>query len=267
MRAQDLRLFPFALAGIARPVEGLEARVKRFLEEQPGTECLDAAAFAQTNGSGFKADDLLDGRSIVADLKTLNGDPTERLEQRLKSRFAEPGSPIVCGTVGLSAVFEKMPDAQALSKMAVDLSGRSVRRHLLKADEQIAATKARLAVPEAAGLAIILNDGEPLIDACVMGYALRTAFLRENAASYPNIDFVWVSTEVHRIRLPGGALAFPQLLVSRTAGKSEALDFMGRMMAHWATFHGGRAHLLEHNGEWDVLTPVYDDGPPALNAF
>jgi hypothetical protein len=169
MPAGRLHLDLLAFAADARPNERLEARMMKFLEAETSTESLDGAAFAQMNGSDTKADYLLGQRRLVAELKTINGDPHGRLERRLKERFAKPDAPIVYGTVGLSKVIEGMDDRDELSKMLVDVVGRAVRRHLQKANEQIAAIKTRLNLPGAGGLLILMNDTEPMVDASAIG--------------------------------------------------------------------------------------------------
>lgn len=102
---------------------GLEARVISFLEGEKSTESLDDAAFDQINGSETKADYVLGGRRIIAELKTLNSSPLDRTEQRLKERFAKPDAPIVFGTVGVTQILEGLPDREVISKMMIDMAG------------------------------------------------------------------------------------------------------------------------------------------------
>lgn len=250
----------------ATPVEPLEDRVKRFFEAEPNTESLDGSAFDQVNGSATKADYLIGQRRLIAELKTINGDPKDRVEQRLRERFRQPDAPYVVGRYGLGPVLESMPDQAPLTKMINDLQSRAVRRHLQKTNEQISATKARLSLPEAAGLVVLMNDGEPMIDAANMGYAVKSAF-ETVEGGYPHINYVWISVERHKVALserPG----FPQLLVTRTAEPPPHFQLLVNMLEAWAAFNGARfLEATAFQGEWDLLSPIYDDGVPELEIY
>lgn len=213
-----------------------------------------------------KADYLLGGRGLIAELKTINADPHKRIEKGLKERFAQPDAPIVFGTLGISKVIEGLPDNQAVSKMMVDIAGRAVRRHLQKANDQIGAIKERLNLPNVGGLVILMNDAEPMIDASAIGYTLKSAF--ENVESgYPHITNVWMSVESHRIRMPGDRLGYPLLHVFKSLDRQAELAYMARMLDAWARSNGSRMERLEHRGDWNVMRPVYDGPTPTLAPF
>jgi hypothetical protein len=257
----------FAHASDASPTERLEDRVKRFLEAEPSTESLDAEAFNEVNGSETKADYLLGRRSFVAELKTLNGDPLDRVERRVKERFSQPGSPLVYGTMGSSRVLDGLPDRDAVLRTIHDLSSRAVRRHLQKANEQVSATKERLNIPSAAGLAVLLNDSEPMIDAANIGYSVIRA-AKDVPGGYPAIDFIWASIESTKIRLPDGRTGYPQLLICRERTPSEnQLDFLVRMVGAWARFNGSVVEQINHRGDWETMAPVYDGQPPTMSLY
>lgn len=266
MTAGRLYIDLLAFAADARPTDKLDARMMTFLEADASTESLDGASFAQMNGSGTKADYLLGGRGLVAELKTINGDPHDRMELRLKERFAKVDAPIVFGTLGVSKVIEGLHDRDALSKMLVDVACRAVRRHLQKANEQIAAIKKRLDLPDAGGLVILMNDAEPMIDASAIGYAIKSTF-ETVESGYPHITNVWASIESHRIRMPGERAGYPQLHVFKSLERRAELDFMGRMLDAWGHANGSRLERLEHRGDWDEMRPIYDGPTPTLAPF
>lgn len=236
------------------------------LEREPSNESLDRTSFARINGSEAKADYLLGDRRIVAELKTLNGSPLQRTERRLKMRLAQPDAPVVFGTMGVSRIIEGLPDREAIAKMMVDMAGRAVRRHLQKANDQIAAIKSRLNLADAAGLLILMNDTEPMIDASAIGYTLKTA-LETVEGGYPHITNVWASIESHRIALPGGRPGYPQLHVFRSRERYDECDFMDRMLIAWGRKNASRIERVPHRGDWDVMRPIYDGEPPTLEPF
>lgn len=263
MTPRKLYVYPFALV-MAKPIERLEDRMIRFLESQPDAESLDKKEFSQLSGDKAKADYLLDKRRIVAELKTIKGDPKIRVEDRLKKRFAQPGAPIVFGRVGVSAALRGLSDEGEVVKMMYDLSARAVRRHLQKSDEQILVTKSNLNLSNSVGMTIIMNDREEMIDAIGILHAIKSTF-EVVESGYPNVDFVWASIEAHEMKLPGGGSGFPQLIISRSEEHPDRLDFLGRLIAYWAQFNGAKAYLLPHHGDWEVLRPIFENGPPTLD--
>jgi hypothetical protein len=266
MSAPEFFLTLFGFSAQTQPTERLEDRMNRFLQSEPTTESLDSEAFAQLIGAETKADYLLANRHFVAELKTINGNPKDRVEQRLKARFAQPGAPIVFGTLGLTRVLEGMSDRDQVLKVINDLSARSVRRHLQKSNTQIGAIKERLRLADAAGLTIIMNDSEPMIDAANIAYAIKNAF--ENVkGGYSHISYIWVSIERHRIRFPDGSECFPQLLITKSSKSGPELDFLGRMLWAWAHFNGARLQQMSHEGDWDTMAAIFSDPPPALALF
>lgn len=255
-----------ATAADGKPASSLEARVISFLEGDNSTEALDDAAFDQINGSETKADYLLNGRRMIAELKTFNASPLNRTEQRVKERFAKPDAPVVFGTVGVSKVIEGLPDREAISKMMIDMAGRAVRRHLQKANQQIGAIKTRLKMPDAGGLLILMNEAEPMIDISAIGYTLKTAFDTVEGA-YPHITNVWAIVESHRIAMPGGRKGLPHLHVFKSLERQAELDFIGRMLGAWGHHASSCMERLEHRGDWSIMRPIYDDAPPTLELF
>lgn len=266
MVIETLRMDLLAFHTATKPPNRLEARMVEFLEGESTTEALDGAAFDHVNGAQTKADYFLGSRGIVAELKTINADPHDPIEQRLKERLARPDAPIVFGSVGVSKVLDGLIDGDSISKMMVDLSGRAVRRHLRKANEQIAAVKQRFELPHAAGLVILMNDSQPMIDASAIGYAIKSAF-ETVEGGYPHITNVWASIESHKIMMPGERAGYPQLHVFKSLERRRELEFIGRMLAAWGHRHGGRMERLQHRGDWDVMRPIYEGHPPALSPF
>lgn len=259
----ELFLSLFAFPNSAKPSVSLETRLKRFISSEVTSECLDAPEFSALLRSGAKADYLVGKRRFVAELKTITASPRSRLEQRLRARFETEGLQVL-GRVGLSALFRQLPDGDELQKVSVDLSVRSVRSDIKQADKQILATKRSLSIPSAAGLLIIANEGEPLITASNIGYAVKALFDSVDAA-FPSIDYMWISVEAHRVRLPDGSLGFPQLLVSRSSETSQDIAFLRSMLAAWAAENGATTlHEIDHAGQWDALRPVFEFKTPQL---
>ncbi|MEP3279866.1 MAG: hypothetical protein ABJN26_13370 [Stappiaceae bacterium] len=237
-----------------------------FLEGDRSTESLDSAEFGQINGSNTKADYLLGNRGLVVELKTLNASPKDRTERRLKERLSQRDAPIVYGRVGVAQVIEGLADRDAISKMMIDMAGRAVRRHLQKANDQIRAVKARLGLPDAGGILILMNEAEAMIDASAIGYTLKNAF-ETVEGGYSHITSVWAIIEGHCIGMPGGRIGFPHLHVFKSLERKAELDYINRMLWAWGCFNESRMERIDHRGDWNVMRPIYDGEPPTLQPF
>jgi len=248
------------------PVADLESRLKKFLNMEQSTESLDGPEFSFINGSKRKADFLLGTRRFVTELKTICGNPTERLESHLKARFAQPDAPIVFGSACMEAILRGMNDAAAIRKMICDVSARAVRRHFRDANEQIGATKSRLSLDRGVGLLILANDLDKLNDVGTIAYATRMAF--ESTDQEPsNIDYVWITVESHLIDLENGGTGYPQLLISRSNANARDLHFLGSMIASWARYNSSEMASAARGGFWEAMRPVYKGDPPHLSLF
>jgi len=263
----DFYLTLFAVPATGPRGGGLEDRVKAFIESSPMTDSLDEPEFADVIGSASKADYLLANQAIIAELKTFNGDPKDRVEDHLRKRLAQPGGPIVFGQLGLSQIVDSLDDSQAVYKAVLDLSSRAVRRHLQKSNEQIASTRKGLSLGEAAGMLILMNDSEPMIDAACIGYSIKAA-IEAVESGYPEIKYILAIIESHRIRLPNGGEGYPLLLISRqTDIPAQESQFLGLMLDGWAKAHGAGLVRISHHGDWSAMDPIYDGGPPVLSPY
>lgn len=243
--------------------EGLELRMHRFMRALPHSECLDDQKFSKVHGSGSKADYLLAGRSIVVELKTLNGNPLSRLATRLRERMSKPDAPIVYGTLGVNRVLEHLPDEQQLSSTLVNLAGRAVRKRVKEANRQIASIKERFNLDSAAGLVVIMNAGEPLINAGVVATAVQSV-LDSGSAEYSHISHVWAVIEAHKVAIPGGQPSYPQLYILRSSSRPHDAEYVGRMTNAWGAFNHSKTHHIDHEGGWDAFRALHEGNIPTI---
>jgi hypothetical protein len=264
--ASNLRLALFGFRPPGKPTISLEARMIKFLSEEPTAESLDKPDLMQGNGAQQKADFLMNNRKFIVELKTLNGDPKRRVEQRLKTRLTQPGAPIVIGRMGLGPILDALSDGAEVRKLINDLTGRAVRRHLQKAHEQVAATRSQLGLGASAGLLILMNEQERMIDAANIGYSIRAA-IEAVEGGYSELSYIWASVETHTVRLSDGTAGFPQLLAFRENPDADQVEFVARMLDLWAVFNGSELQGIERDETWNALRPIFAGGPPTLNIF
>ena len=256
--------FLFAYQAPASPPLHLEKRVAEFLMSNPRTENLDSAAFANVTGSSRKADYLLDGRRFIAELKAINAKPKERLERRLRDRMSQPGAPIVFGQLGVGAVMKHLPDAEQQSKILVDQAGRPIRRFMREANEQIATTKELLAIPEAEGILLIMNDSDEYADAAALAYVILD-LLNNQGQQFSHIKHVLLLVESHRIQMPSGSLGFPVIWACAGAFDEKNAGFVILLLDSWAKAQGTQLQQIKHNGDWDSMRAVFFGEEPSLS--
>lgn len=261
----DCQMLVFARPMEERLARGLESRMKAFLKAGRSTEPLDDRKFSALHGSGQIADYLLWNRRFIAEMKAVNGYPSDRITRLVNDELRKEPRMFVMGSVGIQRILSDRENGEDLNRMMVSIGGRPIRKLLQQADPQIADTRSKLRLPEAAGLAIILIDSPQKVEAGVAAYAVRAALEAEEPL-LDQIDFVWVSIEAHTVRLPDGRLGYPEIGIWRGGRRPETDQaMMGQMFDAWAAFNGVELEHLDHTRGWETLDPVGDGWPLALN--
>lgn len=260
----DCRILVFVRPDDGQAVGSLERRMKAFLETGEGTERLDDKKFSALHGVGQIADYLLWNRRFVAEMKSVNGYPSERISRLVNDELKKEPRMFVMGSVGIQRILSDRDNGDEVNRMMVNIGGRPIRRFLQQADPQIADTRSKLELAGAAGLAIILIDRPQKVEAGVAAYAVREA-LQASEPLLDQIDFVWVSIEAHTVRLPDGRLGYPEIGVWRANRRPETdRAMMGQMFDAWATFNGVEMDHLDHTIGWETLRPLGDGWPLEL---
>jgi hypothetical protein len=238
--------------------------MKAFLKSGQGTESLDDRQFSALHGSGQIADYLLWNRRFIAEMKAVNGYPSNRISRLVNDELRKEPRMFVMGSVGIQRILSDRENGEEVNRLMVNVGGRPIRKLLQQADPQIADTRAKLQLSSAAGLAIILIDRPQKVEAGVAAYAVREA-LQAREPLLDQIDFVWVSIEAHTVRLPDGRLGYPELGIWRADRRPETdRAMMGQMFDAWAAFNGVEMDHLDHTIGWETLKPIGEGWPLVL---
>ena len=130
-----------------------EMRFRQFILGRPDCKILDDGA---ANLNGEIADFLLDDNRIVAELKCLDEDMIEKL-QNLATEIIEGRNLEFYGKFPFSDLIENQPDKIALKKQAVLKIAGPLERHFKKANSQIKNIKNQLRLEGSHGLLILAN--------------------------------------------------------------------------------------------------------------
>lgn len=260
----DCRILVFVRPAASKPLQSLDQRMKKFLLTGEGTESLDDKHFSAHHKTGKIADYLLWNRQFIAELKQIEGYPAKRMTRLLNDALRQEPHIIVFGTVGMQRLLADRANGAEINELMVTIGGRPVRKMLQIADPQISATRSKIRIPNAVGLAIILIDEPQKIEASVVAYAVRAA-LQANDPALREIDCVWVCIEAHKVALPDGRLGYPELCIWRANRRSESERFMmGQMIDAWAQFNNCELENLDHTSGWPTLKPIGSGWPLSL---
>lgn len=210
----------------------LKARFEQFLADSFAAESIDAS-YIPTSNDPDRADYYLDNRRIVAEIKSLEVDQTNKGSKVLDEYLKETGIRAY-GTVSLSRLARNQQDEQALNTTISRKMSRRVEQICSRANGQLGAEFAKL--PKlATGLLIILNEAVSSLHP-----GLVAERVTEFAAAKPrNIHFCLLVFESHKVLVNGVLLPYPLLIdLSRSARQRRALRFLEALQWKWAQQYG-----------------------------
>lgn len=218
----------------------LEERFLTFLGQQAGAESIDETLSDRELKHGQRADVLLDMRRIVMEVKTLKSDPQRKIEDRLKEHRARPEFPMFFWEAGLHEIVPHLPDGAAIRRDVFHAVTRAVQGGFEKADDQIAATKKALHLPNACGVVAFLNEDVSALSPELVTARVSQMFLKKRGGTirYENIAYAWIVSEAHSVR--GGAAfeGLPLILLEGPKSKQFAAagEYLASLQSAWAAF-------------------------------
>jgi hypothetical protein len=165
--------------------------------------------------SARRADYFLSQRNVVIELKSLETDPSEKIETVLQTRREQPDFPVFFGSADLSKVLEKLPDGDTLHTKIGERITRSVEDAFRSAKHQIADTKRAFGLPASSGLLVILNHNVDILSPQILGYKCRQLIDSPSAdpRQLPAINFVWIIQATHYAGIDAGNKLVPSIYV------------------------------------------------------
>ncbi|MEO1017946.1 MAG: hypothetical protein AAFY56_09660, partial [Pseudomonadota bacterium] len=174
-------------------VDPLSPKWRAFLLEALGGIDLDETQSAEARRPDFAC---LSGL-LVVEMKTLEEDGSERMENLTKELQNRPDWPEFYGSAPVQAMAHHMDDPEAVIRKFIDRMGRAIINHLKKANKQLGAHAAAFPRKNQVRVMLLINEDHELFEPAAVTYVLRHALQRrENGKPlYPNIDAVIYTTE------------------------------------------------------------------------
>ena len=208
----------------------------------PDAESIDSLPMPVGFQGSQRADYFLDDRCVIVELKSLESDPTHKIEKVLEPRRASEDFPQFFGEADLAAVLSKLPDGEQLNrKIALHIT-RAIEEAFRNAKRQIAATRESFGAPSASGALILLNHDVDVLAPKLVAHRCRQLLVNlDPADEYAgSINCVWIIQATHHAGVRDGKLVIPSLFAE--SGKfplpEAARARIELLAAQRAAFHG-----------------------------
>jgi len=217
-------------------MENYSDRFREFLGMLPGAESLDDPSVLSPSALTQRADYLLFGRSMIAEVKQLETDPAYKVEAVVDRYRAHPSYPLFFGQRTLTDVLAHMPPEvqEEIRQGVYDTISRSIAAGCEDANRQIRKTRSHFGLAQAGGVLFLLNDRIEILSPNVLGARIQQQMNKraaDGADRFPEIAYVCALSWAHFIRGVDGMPSHPILTVEGPAAKrfpiaSEQLDYI-----------------------------------------
>lgn len=224
-------------------VPPLKDRFFTFLRAFPGAEEIDPLVTRKMAATNLKfADFLFEGRTIIAEVKTLETQTTAKLEEFMAKLGVHPAT-LPSGSHIVEDVFAGLPDGDKLYRKATDLVMRPVADGFDEADRQIRDTKRLFRISSADGLLIILNDSVSLASPPAVVERLQQRVRKSGPDGSPyhaHISHIFHVGELHAVNVE--ELRDKRINLSlakrRVGDRHGVAALVDRLAEAWAAFCG-----------------------------
>jgi len=218
-------------------VDPLTPRLKRFFVEALGGIALDDIQNAQAR----KVDYACLKGLLAIELKSLDEDASERMDNLTDKLRERPDWPLFFGTWPIEAVLKQVDDPVSVKRRVVERIGRAIENHIHKANKQLAAHEATFPRKNMVRMVVLVNEDHAVYDPETVAYTLQRLLRRlENGRPfYSHIDAVIYLSERHAATI-NRLLAFPMLVVESASmenspWKGQVADLV---VARWGRWNG-----------------------------
>ena len=192
------------------PVEPLSPRIEKFIVERLGGLPLD-----DIQSSEERRADYVCLRGLLAiEIKSLEDDGSERLENLVEELGSNSDWPIFLGSAPMQSFIENTNDPEAVGQQVMERVGRGILNPLKKANRQLKAHAKAFPRKSQVRVLILVNEDHEIYDPETVAYVLWHAVRSERGGkpSFSGLDGIIYFTERHATVIEGN-LTFPITLV------------------------------------------------------
>jgi hypothetical protein len=218
-------------------VAKLTPRLERFFVEALRGVLLDNVQHAEAR----KADYKCLGGLVVIELKTLEDDASERMDNLIGELRQRPDWPAFLGSASMHSVLKHVNEPEAVSRQLVDRVGRAIKRHIRKANKQLAAHEKAFPRKNTVRIMVLVNEDHETYDPETVAYIAHHLLSRREhgALLYPHIDAVIFLSERHAGYI-NRQITFPIVCIEGVAVENAVWkrNVTELFLTRWATWCG-----------------------------
>jgi len=170
-------------------VEKLENRFNDFMKSRVESQDIDEMEIPEKFRELKRADYLING-DIIVELKSLENDPSSKVEKKLAPHRDRDEFPTYFWDAPIGEVLKHLPDGDKISKEVFFAITKSLQHNFEKADAQIRDTKTIINNPNATGVITILNENIEILEPKTIAYIAKYMMGKKNKGGsyrYKNI--------------------------------------------------------------------------------
>lgn len=196
-------------------MNSLEASFHQFMATLSDAECIDKLIMPAGSERAKRADYFLNQRRVIVELKSLETDPSGKVEIALEKRREDDDFPQFYGQADLMKVLEKLPDGNQLKEKIALRVTRSIKDAFQSAKRQLAVTRSSFDLPNSDGLLVLLNSAVDILDPRLVGRRCRALLdqFDPNDKHGGSINHVWFIQATHHAGVRDGNNVVPSLFV------------------------------------------------------
>ncbi len=238
----------------------LKERFNEFLCTRIGSVNLDEVDIGERYSNLKRADYIL-SNNIIVELKSLESDPSYKIEKKLSRHRDRKDFPFVFGEVPLHDILKLLPDGEEISKDIYFSVTKSLQNAFENADDQINDTKTIIDNSNATGVLAILNENidvlEPKLIAYIAQYMMNKR-KEDGSIRYNNVHFSYLISEAHYEKI-GQEVATPIIIIHgpKTTDHPKAIEQFVQYNKEWAKYNNSPLFESDNSVE-DRMEHAYE---------
>ncbi|MGN6304195.1 MAG: hypothetical protein ACTHNH_05225 [Mesorhizobium sp.] len=219
------------------PIPKLTPRLERFFIEALGGKSLDALQHPEARKADFQC-----LRGLLAiELKSLEEDGSERIDNLMNEMRKRPDWPLFLGAAPIDAIFKHLDQPDEARRKLTDRIGRAIKNHIHKANKQLGAHAQAVSRQNLMLMMVIANEDHEIYDPNLVGGIIQRHLLRrENGVLlHPHIDAVIFLSERHAAAV-GEQLTFAVMCIEAASVETDTWkgDVIELFLQRWAKWNG-----------------------------
>lgn len=219
----------------------LKVRFEEFIKGFPGFESIDQLLISGDPQGKKRADYLLWDRKIILEQKSLELDPSEKLQNFMDQVISENGI-LAYGSVSTQQIFKGLPDGDDLQKQLLSKITDRIDKIFASADKQTRDTREIFNIPGAGGVLLILNDTANTLSPEVIGHKVSYMCQKQDANGalrYPENQAVMLISETHHLASKYPTKLLPIVTILGPLWRDNlTIEYFSRELGKaWATYN------------------------------